>query len=796
MLYVYFIDVLATQTEADFKNYVDKVMAKVYEDRNERRNKFEKSNRHNFVNPEEGTDVFALCTNHFNDDNNDRLNIGNYISMKDKISYLRNHYTDLNYNININHLDNVTMSRIETCRAWSIFDDILKSNRDPCLLNTCYLLSHFDFTPLVGYQMPVKLVLTYLYSEQNQAMLNEFFNYAASSNELADMIPRDKEVQLWAPFDNQYSNKDYYQYYNLETPNKIAPKNSFYLAGKAIYIKGSGRCDTFSIPPIPIPNDYYDVNLSSVKSSPQTNVIDTQSVKSDNPSDLSTNSTHSDSYFLRQKKTKRSFFEEVNEVKYQRKKNESTADISPVLNSTNLSVNKGNDWDLASRIPVLAASSKVLGAIANTSKYFDYVTANSPSDVERDLFFARTAVLKHTERNWGIFTNKLIRKNAILGFYEGDIVSLNNRKKLQYTFELNDVEGIDASKKRNWTAFVNSPGAEFSANIIAKKYTTPDGIEKIAYQSLKTINPEEQLLVYYDNSYTFDRDEKRFLNCTNNDLDSQQILEENASLYSSNPLFLPSDAYNCFSIPTSTQFRVPEFDIQIPLKNINAPILATDTNGQVLPQCKQENITPLMLAILNKDMALIAYLLDNGVDPNIQTSYRGFTALHVLMKSSLSLPKKKEIFQTLIKHNAQLHLQNDEEQTAFHEAIATKNLDLVKYVYRNKKEKSNLFNYENNNKLDPFLYSISLNAWNIARYIFDELKDEDIMSYFIEESQFNCFSECLSNINDDTSGQTITKKLIERLHSIEGSAQNVEYKERIEAWFNEQNSHKSFIRKH
>ena len=793
MLFVYYVDLLSIQTKEAFTFYLSCVTEKIKSDMISRQ----------FL---QDIDYFIICTTE-----SDRSNSYDYktFSAETGIHYLNHDEKLACMSLTMHELSSLPRDQekkhihlLSIMQHLSAFYkdnpskltdvnhliDILEWERDPHLIYTMYLLSHFEYR---AFNIGIMLFkLTMLYPENNlqygnhSSILDECCLNQDKLTLLSEMIPKNILLELNLPIINASKViegeglhdskciahikmlKDFYNYHALLSPNPL--KTSIldvFLEARFEIIQNFG-VDAF--------------NQADTAWALLINELDSHQVISNLISDNKQNSPGIDNSN-----------KQPSEIKAHKKRD--TQDTQDSSNKKTLREEPKALFTSGSKIPVLEASSLIL---KGGREQFKYVVPNNPSEIEHHLFFARVAVLKHTSRNWGIFTEKTIPEHTVLRHYHGNLIELDNEKKTwEYTFHISEKRGLDAFSEGNWTSFVNSSLCNFGANVIAIQKG-----QRIIYETLRDIHPGEQLLVYYDESYDFHGNEMRFLKSTDSYLDSDDILKQHASLYTVEPQVAPLAVQACFNIDSHQHFKIPKYNIleanhrAEPAGDLNhyydMPILAVDSldGVTVLPQCEQENITPLMLAILDKDLDLALFLLKNGANPNIQTSIHGLTALHVLMKSSFELEQKKIMLDELINHGAILQLQDYQDQSILHAAIASTDLALVQYILSCKQNDADLnkslFQYLNENNYDPFLYSLFLNEINIAKELFHSMKKADILGYFKDETQLDLFSERLSNIDDSNEYQDICELFIDKLNKYEKSLTNAETKERIGNWIN------------
>jgi hypothetical protein len=381
-------------------------------------------------------------------------------------------------------------------------------------------------------------------------------------------------------------------------------------------------------------------------------------------------------------------------------------------------------------------------AIADRLKSYrdmTYMTDTESHSEDNQLIIASVAVLRSStnKKDLGVFAGKKLHKGKTLGVYIGEIKKTPIANDGAYVFGLSDDadDHIDASKRCNWTAFVNSTTCQETANV-----TTTRKNEEITYKTCKTIDENEQLLIYYGDYYKYDSG-ARFLKTTDTSQDSSDIIDANREAYADDIIQLSRSEAIAFGISPDSWFKIPRMQEPYDQLNPELPLLTWNSALQIpLTQDLQENFTQLMYACATNDEGLIDALLTHGANPNIQSTISGSTALHVTIRSSLDLGRKKNIIAKLLDQKASLALQDKDNQSVLHSAIESNDADdLIPFImeqFANKvttKNKSSAYeeilSYVNNNDLDPFLYSLSLQRINSSIALVNYLKEKDIIAY-------------------------------------------------------------------
>ncbi len=316
------------------------------------------------------------------------------------------------------------------------------------------------------------------------------------------------------------------------------------------------------------------------------------------------------------------------------------------------------------------------------SRHFEYLHTrpanNEYANIEQQLFLHQVALLGTQGHNTGVFTSKEIGKGTFLGEYLGERRTFDKEKNLDYVFKLGDdsEQCIDATQKRNWTAMVNSSSSADTANVtscIIKNH--------IYYKAIANIQPDQQLLIYYDDDYTFESNVHRFLKPDDTWLDSNDMLTLYANLYQPEIKTLDDERFisTVFKLSPGTLFNVPVLNQKAGKPDL--PLLAIHPETmQAEPQSRQENITLLMMHCWNGSLVNAKKLLKHGANPNIQTSISGVSALHVVIAAPYSIELKTSLIECLLQHGAILTLQDKLNRSVLHLATEYQDLDLIKYL--------------------------------------------------------------------------------------------------------------------
>lgn len=264
---------------------------------------------------------------------------------------------------------------------------------------------------------------------------------------------------------------------------------------------------------------------------------------------------------------------------------------------------------------------------------------------------------------YGVYATAKISKGTILGGYYGQrkSYSLNEEIDLSYFFRdgihsidhsQQTINGIDAIKQRNFTAFVNGTPSPKTANIDVI-YNEEFSINE--YIAAEDIEPGEQLMLYYGEDYKYGG-KALYIRRTDNHRSSQQIYDENQNHYQ---LSL-NDLDNCLMQFVNMQLGQTQIDVFVPNQtaleksiSVDLPwLLRNQENGSLIEQNQNENITSLMMACWQHNEILIKQLLDAGANPNIQSTLSGYAPYHfILLAPNKSSAEKLHLIETLHIHS-------------------------------------------------------------------------------------------------------------------------------------------------
>lgn len=424
--------------------------------------------------------------------------------------------------------------------------------------------------------------------------------------------------------------------------------------------------------------------------------------------------------------------------------------------------------------------------------------------IKNDLVIGHVAILSsnsHT-KSLGVFARKRIPTNRTLGTYFGKIIHSANDSDRSYNFNLTDngETFIDASKQCNWTAFVNSAGSEDLANV----ESCADG-DEIFYKTCREINEGEQLLIFYGSQYHFDN-QYRFLKPSDGSKESIEIMNERPDVYAreAKPLF--EQQASALRVSPNAWFKIPQKTLDSDEDYWKLPLLECEPYSSTpLPQHQQENVTLLMYACLSNDMALLDQLLTDGADINTQSSKSGYTALHVLVRSSLNVDDKINLIRKLFDNDAAFYLQDWNNQSILHAAIESNDADilipflletLVAPLKSHQKTKyyRTAFSCINNSDLDPFLYSISLGKIDLSLVLARYVAKEDIKNYLSAEGG-DVFREQIKTISDINKRMVILDKFC-LVYKDSYSKENRDIIKKLKAIFQSTDNTKSTHSKH
>ena len=294
---------------------------------------------------------------------------------------------------------------------------------------------------------------------------------------------------------------------------------------------------------------------------------------------------------------------------------------------------------------------------------------------------------------------------------------------------------VPAEEEEFWPRKANCASCEQTANVVIQRhgervfYALPRGV---------TIQAGQQLLPFYGEAYTFDS--KMFLNPSDNDEESHEKLHRYP--YQSQKIRLEKELLDILNIPSATKFAKPALEA-LDRNTINLPLLAHDSQYDVLPQHQQENLTLLHFTCWmggkNIEEKLCA-LLAKGANPNQQTRKMGFSAMQAIILSPhyKSAAQKIACIQYLKDAGGTLMLQDKHENAILHCAIQSGQVELVAHLIQLDRKVKLLLNKDDQ---DFFLYAIaigSITALNILEplithsYLDEYLNDDEEFDYLVQ----------------------------------------------------------------
>jgi len=197
---------------------------------------------------------------------------------------------------------------------------------------------------------------------------------------------------------------------------------------------------------------------------------------------------------------------------------------------------------------------------------------------------------------------------------------------------------------------------------------------------------------------------------------------------------------------------------------VDLPLLAYDINNhQLLAQKHQENITQLMFHCYNGEEAYVELLLNSEANPNIQSSISGYSALHLVVVSSLEFNTKKHLIELLLEHGADLALQDRLEESVLHKAIRTQNVELVNYLIIKSPQLTDLIDLHDR---DAFLFAVAEGASEIAEHMMQSFTQKDIKEYLKNKAFQDAFNASEKNLDVTVAErQTILSAFREKVNS-------------------------------
>ncbi|MDF1828100.1 MAG: hypothetical protein P1U39_07455 [Legionellaceae bacterium] len=341
----------------------------------------------------------------------------------------------------------------------------------------------------------------------------------------------------------------------------------------------------------------------------------------------------------------------------------------------------GYDWTGPG---VAALTQEIQETTGNTIEFrFNQGTlyGSNHAEIESQIFIAPTAVLQHINYPiYGVYAKQDFSEGLhypyCLGEYQGKITKSSDEsssdeqeeqeERVLYTFDLGHGTELNAEHEGSWPRMINSASSEHTANIFYQK------INRKTYCFLKhSLQAGEQLLGYYGDDYTYEDKHKRFLHRSDNWQSSAERYQTHQSLY-----------HNIMH--QGVRYAVPDIT-QLTQATINLPILKYHKDGEFLPQHQQENKTLLHWACETGDVELLHAVKALDPDLTIQSRISGHTALHrVILNNKLSSTNKINFLNKILsdlphKNTSATLLQDKDDRSILHLAIAQKDIQLIQY---------------------------------------------------------------------------------------------------------------------
>jgi len=279
-------------------------------------------------------------------------------------------------------------------------------------------------------------------------------------------------------------------------------------------------------------------------------------------------------------------------------------------------------------------------------------------------------VLALGKDQWGIYTNEAIAVGQFLGIYAGEEIdnkeANENRKTSDYIFELSKDKLVDASKKRNWAAYINY-GINGIANINA--FISYTKTKQIELKTSDTIDKGQQLLLDYGNNYFSNVDYLPiYLDSSHNWKTPQEHYDDHKTLYRNDIIQLPNDMVEIFGLTQSYIIASDAFatvydqrkelsvslaafsDKTIDLPSYTLEFVSSSKKWKFSEYSKQQHITALMLAAYQGNAEAVQLQLNRGANPIRRTLHQGHNSLFLAVLSNAEIKVKAVILEKLINH--------------------------------------------------------------------------------------------------------------------------------------------------
>ncbi len=294
---------------------------------------------------------------------------------------------------------------------------------------------------------------------------------------------------------------------------------------------------------------------------------------------------------------------------------------------------------------------------------------------ENKIFISPVSALSSQEKIMGVFAKEPIGNQyryKYCAIYQTEKIKSegNESDAAYYTFTLDDEYDLSGEKKRTWPALVNSASSKHFANLEAE---IQNG--QVTFRVLKNIQPNQQLLIWYGDTYSYPKGEKRFLTPDDTSLSAEERYRMSANLYDKKPL-VDLELNTLLGYGPDTVFIVPK---RAQLESLHMPYYARKKDGF---ESQQQNLTHLHLACWQGNIELVESLQKLGANIHYQLLERGFTPLHLLILSKHKLSIKFKIFEYILEtyKSIDLFLQDQEDYDILTHLIITNQLDLLEKI--------------------------------------------------------------------------------------------------------------------
>ncbi len=125
-------------------------------------------------------------------------------------------------------------------------------------------------------------------------------------------------------------------------------------------------------------------------------------------------------------------------------------------------------------------------------------------------------------------------------------------------------------------------------------------------------------------------------------------------------------------------------------------------------------ISPLHIAVKNRDLKMVKFLLKEGADIDIQDN-NGLTPLHYAIGQ-----RRFKIVKYLVLHDADVNIKNIYGISPLHQAAYSGDLDIVEFLLQ---AGADVYS-KNNLKATPYDLAVAKRRWRVANYLLNYMRKD------------------------------------------------------------------------